>query len=450
MASATPTKARQRIAFVQYGDFLIDAERLGGGGPETYLAQRYSVEYVERLTQSHAGVLVVSLKTGPYQKSLPSGVHCIGMPNDLLSSADLRQLREFLKTWGPTTVVVRTPLRQLIADCLKANWRVFPILADSFRDASWRKTLSNWRLARLLNHPSIEFVANHQVPACQDLVRLGVDPAKVVPWDFPCELKPTDNPAKTGVRSAGQISVMYVGSVNENKGVGDFIKAVAQLNRSNTKVSATIVGQGDLDYFRGSAARLGVADRINFTGLIPHTQVVPMMQEHDVVVIPSRHKCPEGLPFTIYEALASRSPLVISDHPMFVKRLEDGRSALVFPQSDSTALADCLRRLIDNTELYARLSRNSADAWQRLRIPVLWGDLLDRWLAGGSENTRWLQSHSLTQYDYDGVRGGPNTSDAKNHPDETESVDALIDELDPGTRESALTGRPTPSSCPGP
>ena len=40
------------------------------------------------------------------------------------------------------------------------------------------------------------------------------------------------------------------------------------------------------------------------------------MSAHDIVIVPSRHDYPEGLPMTIYEALAMRTPLVVSDHPM--------------------------------------------------------------------------------------------------------------------------------------
>ena len=260
--------------------------------------------------------------------------------------------------------------------------------------------LSNLRLVRVLNRPEIKVIGNHQVPASRDLVRIGVDPAKVVPWDWPSNEQPSDNLAKSGMRSTGLLSVMYAGSVSEAKGVGDLIEAVAHLRRSNTNVRATIAGPGEVEHFRHRAALLGVADRLNFTGLVPHAAVVRMMKDHDVVVVPSRHAFPEGLPMTIYDALTSRSPLLVSDHPMFLRRIEEGRSALVFPEANSLALADGLRRLVDDNELYARLSRSSVETWDRLRIPVLWGELLERGLSGRPEDYHWLLSHSLASYNY--------------------------------------------------
>jgi glycosyltransferase involved in cell wall biosynthesis len=296
--------------------------------------------------------------------------------------------------------VARTPSIPLFSHCLEAKWRLLPNLADSFLGRGLRDRFSNWRLARLLNRPEIEVVSNHQVPACRNLARLGVDPAKIVPWDWPRTSKPADHPIKTGVGSAGQISVMYAGAVSESKGVGDLIHAIARLDQSKIQAKATIAGQGEIEHFRDLAARLGVADRIHFTGVISHTQVVALMHEHDVVVVPSRHSYPEGLPMTIFDALASRSPLVVSDHPMFVGPLEEGHSALVFPGEDSKALANCLDRLLNDRDLYSRLSENSEAVWLRLRIPVLWGDLVKRWLAGGREDIEWLRSYSLAQYAY--------------------------------------------------
>jgi len=44
------------------------------------------------------------------------------------------------------------------------------------------------------------------------------------------------------------------------------------------------------------------------------------MRSADAIVIPSRHEYPEGLPLTIYEALAARTPIVASDHQCFSAR----------------------------------------------------------------------------------------------------------------------------------
>jgi glycosyltransferase involved in cell wall biosynthesis len=120
------------------------------------------------------------------------------------------------------------------------------------------------------------------------------------------------------------------------------------------------------------------------------------MREADVVVIPSRHEYPEGLPLTIYEALAARTPIIASDHPMFLGPLTHEQSAVIFPGANADALASAIRRLADDATLYAKLSANSKQAWQALQLPVSFGDLLEKWLSEGPGDRDWLWEHRLS------------------------------------------------------
>jgi glycosyltransferase involved in cell wall biosynthesis len=119
------------------------------------------------------------------------------------------------------------------------------------------------------------------------------------------------------------------------------------------------------------------------------------MREHDAVLVPSRHAYPEGLPMTIYEALCARTPLLVSDHPMFAGKVVHETSALVFRASDPLSLAQQATRLSRDAELYKRLSCESAAAWQALQCPVTWGELLTRWLRNTENDHRWFVEHSL-------------------------------------------------------
>jgi hypothetical protein len=86
-----------------------------------------------------------------------------------------------------------------------------------------------------------------------------------------------------------------------------------------------------------------MADRVTFTSRIPRAEIAPRMHAADAVLVYSRHAYGEGLPGTIYLGLASRTPLVVSDHPMFVAYLRDGEDVLVAPEHAPAALAARLR-----------------------------------------------------------------------------------------------------------
>jgi glycosyltransferase involved in cell wall biosynthesis len=149
------------------------------------------------------------------------------------------------------------------------------------------------------------------------------------------------------------------------------------------------------------AAKLNLDGQVEFAGIIPNEDVPAAMRTADAVVIPSRHEYPEGLPLTIYEALAARTPIIASDHPMFRGALTHEDSALIFPAGNAEALAGAIHRLGSDAELYARLSANSQAAWEALQLPVTWGAMIEHWLENSPEDVKWLRDHSLASGIYD-------------------------------------------------
>ena len=213
-------------------------------------------------------------------------------------------------------------------------------------------------------------------------------------------MTPDVYPAKEIEPGRNAVRLFYAGVIRETKGIGDCILAVKRLREGGMDATLTVAGSGSVDEFRQRAESLGVAASVRFLGRIPHVSVLELMHEHDVTLVPSQHGYPEGLPLTIYDAYCSKSPLVASDHPMFRGRVQDGESALIFRGGDADSLAGRIRELMSNPALYAALSRNCTAAWERLQIPVTWGDLLEKWLDGSAEANAWLAAHSLAGRQY--------------------------------------------------
>jgi glycosyltransferase involved in cell wall biosynthesis len=301
----------------------------------------------------------------------------------------------------PTHLVARSPIAPLLRWGLERRVRTLPLLATSFPRTGLLGWLRYRRVGAVLNRKAIQWVGNHQRNSARALVRIGVDPAKIVPWDWPPDVTPRDFPAKKAAPGAGALRLFYAGRVQETKGIGDCLRALVLLRNRGLDVSLSVAGPGETDAYRALASALGVAHHVSFLGRIRHRDVVEQMHRHDVVLVPSQHAYPEGLPLTIYDAFCSRSPLIASDHPMFRGQVVDGETALVFRASDPDSLAACVDRLASDHALYARLSADSLAAWERLQIPVRWGDLLERWLRNSAEDRRWLAQHSLASGRYE-------------------------------------------------
>jgi glycosyltransferase involved in cell wall biosynthesis len=303
----------------------------------------------------------------------------------------------------PTHLVARTPMRGLLRWAADARVSTLPLLADHFRSGGPRRALGNLLLRRLLNRSEFRVVANHNIPAARSLVRIGVDPWKVVPYDYEPRWgsTPADAAPKPAPAPGGPLRLVYVGALKEAKGLGDCIEALACLRGEGSDAVLTVVGGGDPTRFVAAARRHGVEPRVTFVGQVSHGRVASIMRAHDVVVVPSRREYPEGMPGTVYDALCSRTPVVVSDHPVFMERLRTGVDVVAFRSGSPSALADAVAGLASDRDLYVRLSVNAIEAWRRIQVHVGWGEVITRFLRDGDADREWFRSRSMGSMRYD-------------------------------------------------
>lgn len=103
--------------------------------------------------------------------------------------------------------------------------------------------------------------------------------------------------ANVGVRYKGMHFVVEALSILKKKGIANF--------------KYHMVGEGNQDYIKSVADKLGVADQIVFHGPVKHAEVLRLLQtECDVYVQPSLQ---EGLPRAVIEAMGCALPCIGSD-----------------------------------------------------------------------------------------------------------------------------------------
>jgi glycosyltransferase involved in cell wall biosynthesis len=379
------------VLFVQYGDFREAFERLSRGGAETYRDQKRSVDFVSSLAGKMRST-VLSLGTEEYSAALAPGLSAVGARPERLRQRDIERAFEEI---SPTHVVLRTPHLGVIRAANRRNLWLLPSFADIFaRTRNPRGALWNLAMRRALTGARAPCVSNHSLNASRSIVTvLKLPPRRVVPWDW--SRVPHGGPAKSGVADAQAPTAFFAGLMIETKGVGDCLAAIAELEKQGIRLAMSFAGPGELEPWRARAAALGIADRVSFLGTIPNAEVRREMRRHDFVVVPSRPDYAEGLPNTIYEALASRSVLAISDHPAFAGRLVADRDCLVFPAADPVALAACLKSAIEDRELYRTISANSSAAHDRLYVGMEWTELVSAFFDDAENRTGWVEKNSL-------------------------------------------------------
>jgi len=145
--------------------------------------------------------------------------------------------------------------------------------------------------------------------------------------------------------------VLFVGRLDEKKGVADAIKAIAGLN----DVRLVIVGDGPLrDRLECLASDLGVKDQVVFRGQLNRTEVAGEMRTATCIILPAvtaGDGDKDGTPNVLGEAIAAGVPVVGSRIAGIAEFVTHQRTGLLFEAGDVEALRGCLREILRGENL---------------------------------------------------------------------------------------------------
>ena len=154
--------------------------------------------------------------------------------------------------------------------------------------------------------------------------------------------------------------VTVVSRLTRLKGIENFLEAAAALKPRYPDARFLIVGETsphDRPYLKeltDLAERLGVADRVTFTGL--RSDVAELLATTTVAVMPSLN---EALSNVLLESMAAGAPVVATRVGGTPEALIDGETGLLVEPGDSAAIATAVARLLDDRELATRLGRSA-------------------------------------------------------------------------------------------
>lgn len=375
-------------------DFRGAALRLGEGGIETYFGQRYSVGAIGALLERYGAVTVVDWKSNTaHDERLPMGVRSIGLGQDAPTKG--REVGRILHELSATDLVISHPLPSILYWSIRSKAELCVVSANGWTP---QRGLKGWfqskRLAFLLNHRRIRWVAAYGMAAALSFQRIGVKPEKIVPWDFLAEKEPESfSPLKHPQKAS--IHLVYIGQLTRAKGVEDAIDAVAVLRAQGLDVDLTLIGQDAEGRMADLVARKGLGSSVHFAGIIAAGEIEPFLRTFGAILVPSRHDYPEGFPLVLVHAMRARIPIIASDHPMFSEVLRHQDSAMLFPAGDAAALAQAVQTLFANPDLYEALSDRSHTSLNAVRVPLKYHDILDSAFASDGPGFTLLSSHSL-------------------------------------------------------
>ncbi|MDP1681749.1 MAG: glycosyltransferase, exosortase A system-associated [Burkholderiales bacterium] len=288
-----------------------------------------------------------------------------------------RRLDEVLDIVRPDIVHAHSPVLNAIPALRAAHRWGIPVVYEVrafWEDAavdhgSTREGSPRYRLTR-----SLETYAFKNVDAittiCEglraDIVARGIpsDKVTVIPNAVDIEKFSVggapDEALKAQLGLSGARVLGFIGSFYAYEGLDLLLSAVPRMLDQAPDVRVLLVGGGPQDdALKQQARKLGIADRVVFSGRVPHSEVNRYYDLVDVLVYPRHSMRLTELvtPLKPLEAMAQGRLFVASDVGGHKELIRDGETGVLFKAGDAQSLADKVLGLLRSPEHWPALKQ---------------------------------------------------------------------------------------------
>ncbi len=164
---------------------------------------------------------------------------------------------------------------------------------------------------------------------------------------------PEARSARDGSDPMDPVRIVSVGRAVAKKGFGDLLQALAALPPDLHWRFAHVGGGDLLNVLKAQAQKAGIADKVAFLGPKAQPDVIALLREADIFVLPSKKAASgdrDGLPNVLMEAASQKLPVVATDFAGIPEFIRDGIEGRLVPPGDWEALSNALNLLIRDPE----------------------------------------------------------------------------------------------------
>ena len=160
--------------------------------------------------------------------------------------------------------------------------------------------------------------------------------------------------------------VLFLGRLDEERGVLDAVEAVATLRRNLPDARLVCAGDGDRGAVMRYADRLGVRDAVQVTGWLGPSGKRTLFETAAVLVHPAYSA---GLPLGVLEAMAAGLPVVASTAGANPEAIADGAAGFLVAPGDTATLSRLLQKLLSDRALAMRVGAAARESVRLRHAP---------------------------------------------------------------------------------
>jgi glycosyltransferase involved in cell wall biosynthesis len=265
---------------------------------------------------------------------------------------------------------------------LRGAWRVSPVTGARRWFRFVNHCFNAWCEARAFRRARLIVVPSRGLgrelagvyPAFADRIHVLPNPIELDVFRRPAAFDRPGWRARWQLPQAATVFVFVALGDFARKGMGLILPALEQLGAVEPAAWLLVVGgrPGEIEATRRDAGRLGVADRVRFTGM--QQDVGPFLWASDALLFPSAY---ETFSLVTLQAAAAGLPLIVSKGLHGVEEVvADGRTGYVVDRAVPQVEA-AMRAVVGDPRRAARMGEGARQAVQAYSKPVF----VERWRA---------------------------------------------------------------------
>ena len=236
-----------------------------------------------------------------------------------------------------------------------------------------------YRLTRALETHAIRS-ADHVFTICEglrnDIIGRGISPNKVtvIPNAVDISSFQLASPADPALQAkhglAGETVLGFIGSFYAYEGLDLLLDALPAILDRHPDSRLLLVGGGPQEQnLKQQATRLGIADKVIFTGRVPHQDIRKYYDLINILAYPRhRMRLTELVtPLKPLEAMAQGQLFVASDVGGHKELVEHNKTGILFQAGDQQALARAILELLNNQNRWPELRANGRQFVESIR-----------------------------------------------------------------------------------